>query len=96
MLGFAQEHVGKRNQLTALSVQEMFVVYFKVTLLCGIILGSPIIFYQFWGVCRGRAYPHEKHYVHVYLPFSIGLFLAGVFLCFIWVLPGGEGVAGVQ
>jgi Sec-independent protein secretion pathway component TatC len=29
-----------------------------------------------------------KWNVHHYLPFSIGLFLAGIFLCFSWVLPG--------
>jgi sec-independent protein translocase protein TatC len=27
-------------------------------------------------------YPHEKKYVHVFLPISLGLFLAGVFLAF--------------
>jgi sec-independent protein translocase protein TatC len=74
--------------LTALSAQEMFVAYFKVTLLCGVVLASPLIFYQFWAFIGAGLYPHEKRYVHVYLPFSIGLFLAGVFLCFIWVLPG--------
>src|SRR5258708_18209433 len=66
----------------------MFVVYFKVTLICGIILASPILFYQFWAFVGAGLYPHEKRYVHVYLPFSVGLFLAGVLLCFIWVLPG--------
>jgi sec-independent protein translocase protein TatC len=83
-----REHVGKRNQLTTLSAQEMFVVYFKVTLICGLILASPILFYQFWAFVGAGLYPHEKAYVYKYLPFSVGLFLAGVFLCFIWVLPG--------
>ena len=83
----AVEKVGKRNQLTTLSAQEMFVVYFKVTLLCGLILSSPILFYQFWAFVGAGLYPHEKAYVYKFLPFSVGLFLAGVFLCFIWVLP---------
>ncbi len=84
----ANERIGKRNQLTTLSAQEMFVVYFKVALLCGFILGCPIIFYQFWAFVGAGLYPHEKRYVYTYLPFSIGLFLAGIMLCFIWVLPG--------
>ncbi len=84
----AQERVGKRNQLTALSVQETFMIYFKVTLMCGVVLASPIIFYQFWAFVGAGLYPHERRYIHVYLPFSIGLFLAGVFLCFVVVLPG--------
>ena len=84
----AQERIGKRNQLTTLSAQEMFVVYFKVTLLCGVVLSSPWIFFQFWAFVGAGLYPHERRYIHVYLPFSIGLFLIGVFLCFFWVLPG--------
>jgi sec-independent protein translocase protein TatC len=27
-------------------------------------------------------YPHERHYVHLYLPFSLGLFLSGAALAF--------------
>jgi sec-independent protein translocase protein TatC len=88
LLRIAGERVGKRNQLTTLSAQEMFVVYFKVTLMCGFIMACPYIFYQFWAFIASGLYPHEKKYVHTYLPFSVGLFLAGVFLCFIWVLPG--------
>jgi len=84
----ANERIGRRNQLTTLSAQEMFVVYFKVTLLCGIVLSSPWIFFQFWAFVGAGLYPHEKKHVHIYLPFSVGLFLIGVFLCFFWVLPG--------
>ena len=67
---------------------ETFIIYFKVTLMCGFILASPVIFYQFWAFVGAGLYPHEKRYVHVYLPFSVGLFIAGVVLCFAWVLPG--------
>ena len=88
MLRLAGERVGKRNQLSTLSIQEMFVIYFKVTLMCGLVLACPIIFYQFWAFVGAGLYPHEKRYVHVYMPFSIGLFLAGVFLCYFWVLEG--------
>jgi len=84
----ANERVGKRNQLTTLSAQEMFIVYFKVTLLCGIVLSSPWLFYQFWMFVGAGLYPHEKKQVYGYLPFSVLLFLCGVFLCFLWVLPG--------
>ena len=31
-------------------------------------------------------YPHEKNYVYLYLPVSLGLFLAGCALCFFCVL----------
>ena len=80
--------LGNRQYLTTLSVQEAFVVYFKVSLLCGVVLSSPWIFYQIWAFVAAGLYPHERRYVHVYLPFSVGLFLSGVLLCQFVVLPG--------
>jgi Tat protein translocase TatC len=67
--------------LTTLSVQEAFVVYFKVALMTGFVLGSPWIFYKLWAFVAAGLYPHEKKWVHMVLPFSIILFLGGVALC---------------
>ena len=72
--------------LTTLSVQEAFFVYFKVCLMTGFILGSPWIFYQIWSFVAAGLYPHEKKYVNIFLPFSIGLFLAGVLVCQLFVM----------
>lgn len=77
-----------RKYLTTLSAQEAFMVYFKVSLLCGVVLASPWIFYQLWAFVAAGMYPHERAYVYRFLPFSIGLFLAGVALCQFIVLPG--------
>ena len=63
-------------------------VYFKVSLLCGVVIASPWIAYQIWALVAAGMYPHERRLVYRYLPFSIGLFLAGVFLCQFVVLPG--------
>jgi sec-independent protein translocase protein TatC len=67
--------------LTTLSVQEAFIVYFKVAIMTGFVLGSPWIFYQIWMFVAAGLYPHEKKYVNTFLPFSLGLFLAGVIVC---------------
>ncbi|VTS05183.1 twin-arginine translocase subunit TatC [Tuwongella immobilis] len=82
---------GSRKYLTTLGVQEAFVVYFKVSILCGVILSSPWLFYQAWSFVGVGLYPHERRYVHVYLPFSIGLFLAGAALCQFVALPKAVG-----
>jgi sec-independent protein translocase protein TatC len=73
--------------LTTLSVQEALVVYFKVSLVAGIVIASPWVFWQIWAFIAAGLYPHEKRLVHVYLPFSLGLFLAGVFVCQFLVMP---------
>jgi sec-independent protein translocase protein TatC len=80
--------LGNKQYMTTLSVQEGFVVYFKVTLICSIVLGSPWIFYQIWAFVAAGLYPHERRYVHLYLPASVGLFLLGVGVCQFLVLPG--------
>jgi sec-independent protein translocase protein TatC len=81
-----QELVRPRS-LTTLSVQEALVVYFKVSLVAGLVIASPWVFFQIWSFVAAGLYPHEKKLVHVYLPFSLGLFLAGVLLCQIFVMP---------
>ena len=45
-------------------------------------MASPWIFYQIWNFVAAGLYPHERRYIHLYLPFSIGLFLLGAALAF--------------
>lgn len=73
--------------LRTLTITEAFVVYFKVAMLTGLVLSSPWVFYQIWAFIAAGLYPHEKKLVHVYLPFSLGLFLSGVVLCELYVVP---------
>jgi sec-independent protein translocase protein TatC len=77
-----------KQYLSTLSVQEGFVVYFKVSILCGIVLASPFIFYQFWAFVGAGLYPHEKKYVYIFFGPSLILFILGVLLCQFLVLPG--------
>jgi sec-independent protein translocase protein TatC len=79
--------VGDFDTMSTLSVMEAFMVWFKVCIVCGIIIGSPWIFWQIWMFVAAGLYPHEKRLVHVYLPVSLGLFLAGVFVCEFLVIP---------
>jgi sec-independent protein translocase protein TatC len=73
--------------LKALSVQEGFVAYFKVSAFVGLVLGAPWVLWQLWSFVAVGLYPHEKKYVYSYFPISIGLFLAGVIMCEFFVLP---------
>ena len=58
-----------------------------VALVSGLVLASPWVFYQGWAFVAAGLYRHERRYVKKFLPFSLGLFLTGVFLCFFFVLP---------
>jgi len=67
------------------NVTEAFMVYLKASLVAGIVFSSPWIFYQLWMFVAAGLYPHEKHYVYVFLPFSLGLFLFGASFAFFLV-----------
>ena len=60
-----------------MSFQEPFTIYLKASLLAGCVLASPWVFYQIWTFVAAGLYPRERRYVHIYLPFSVGLFLPG-------------------
>jgi sec-independent protein translocase protein TatC len=87
LLQDAQRVVGRRPLLATMNIQEGLVVYFMVCLVCGLVLGSPWIFYQLWAFVAAGLYPHEKRYVHVYGTLSLGLFVGGVILCEFAVMP---------
>jgi sec-independent protein translocase protein TatC len=73
--------------LKSFTITETFMVYFKVALLSGLVLSSPWVFYQIWAFIAAGLYPNEKKLVHVYLPFSLGLFLIGIVVCQVFVIP---------
>jgi sec-independent protein translocase protein TatC len=75
------------NTPTTFRVEEAFMTYLKVTLVAGLMLASPWVFYQIWEFVAAGLYPHERKYVHIYLPMSIGLFMAGAMFCFYLVFP---------
>jgi sec-independent protein translocase protein TatC len=82
-----QRIISGLDDMSTLNVMEAFMVWFKVCIVCGIVLGSPWIFWQIWMFVASGLYPHEKRLVHVYLPVSLGLFLTGVLICEFLVIP---------
>ena len=69
------------------SFHEGFMIWMKASLLTGLTLASPWIFWQLWSFIAAGLYSHEKRYVHVYLPFSIFLFLLGICVAFFVAFP---------
>ncbi len=90
-LSRAQGRVLGKYRLSTLNPMEAFMAYFKVSLVCGLVLGSPWIFIQIWSFIAAGLYPHEKRLVNVYLPFSLTLFLIGALACQFVVIPRAVG-----
>ena len=71
-----------RVRIIGLRVEEPFIVYMKAAFVSGAILASPFVFYFVWQFVAAGLYPHEQRYVHIFLPFSLCLFLAGAAMAF--------------
>lgn len=63
-------------------------LYLKTSLVGGAILASPFILYQIWLFISPGMYLHEKRYVWPFMSATIGLFLAGAWFGYHYVLPG--------
>jgi sec-independent protein translocase protein TatC len=83
----AINHLIRPDQLKTFSVQEPFMVFVKVILVTGLVIASPWVFIQIWSFIAAGLYRTEKRLVNVYLPFSLILFLVGVFTCELAVIP---------
>ena len=63
-------------------------LYLKTAFLGGAILASPFILFQIWLFISPGLYAHEKRHVWPFMAATIGLFLAGAYFGYHWVLPG--------
>jgi sec-independent protein translocase protein TatC len=74
-----------RTRPQSLGVPEGFMIWLKASFITGFVIASPWVFYQLWMFVAAGLYPHEKKYVYIFLPFSLLLFLGGVYLALFWV-----------
>jgi sec-independent protein translocase protein TatC len=74
-----------RTNATTLGAPEAFSIWMKASFVVGVILSSPWVFWQIWTFVAAGLYPHEKKYVYRFLPISLGLFLAGAALAYLFV-----------
>lgn len=77
--------MGEEARLQTLAPADGFVSYMKISLITGLIISSPWVFYHLWMFVAAGLYPNEKRYVHLVTPFSAALFIAGA-LFFIFVV----------
>jgi sec-independent protein translocase protein TatC len=77
--------MGKAARLQSLAPADGFTSYMEISVMAGVIIASPWIFYQLWMFISSGLYPHEKRYVYIVTPFSAGLFITGA-LFFVFVI----------
>jgi sec-independent protein translocase protein TatC len=77
--------MGNQARMQVLGPAEGFISYMNISLVTGVIIASPWIFYQLWMFVAAGLYPHEKRHVYLAVPFSAALFITGA-LFFIFVI----------
>lgn len=82
-----QQAVLDSRKPVALSPQEPFMIYLKVSGLAGLVIASPWVFYQLWLFIAAGLYMHERKYMYLFGSLSLILFVVGVMFCFWLVLP---------
>jgi sec-independent protein translocase protein TatC len=82
-----EANVERTDALVALGPMEPAVIFCGVTVVTGLVLASPWVFFQVWAFIAAGLYRHERAFVYKFMPYSLGLFLAGALLCFFVVVP---------
>jgi sec-independent protein translocase protein TatC len=83
----ALQETGQEARLIYTEPTASFAVVFKVVLILGAFLASPLIAWEIWGFVASGLYGKEKRTVVVAAPLSFLLFVAGAVFFYFWVLP---------
>ena len=66
---------------------EPFLMYFRVALLAGILLSSPVVLWQLWLFISPALYRREKRYVWPFVIFGVLFFLSGCAFAYYEAFP---------
>lgn len=70
------------DSLSSFGIFEGFYIYLQASLIVGITLGLPGIFWHLWNFVAAGLYAHERRKVYKFLPLGVMLFLAGASLAY--------------
>lgn len=78
---------GYAPEMVNLEPTETFIQYFQTCLIFGVGISAPFALYQLWQFVAAGLYPHERRWVAIFAPASMGLFFSGVLFLIKVALP---------
>lgn len=72
-------------QIIYTAVSEAFTTQLKISLIAGVVLMSPFIFYQIWAFVKPALYDNEIRLFRVLFVVALLLFLTGIVFCYCYV-----------
>lgn len=85
--GVTDLHSSASDKLVVLAPADPFIGYMKISLISGLIISSPWVFYQLWMFIAAGLYANERRYVRIAVPFSTALFVIGALFFLFVVAP---------
>ena len=79
--------MGPDARLQTLAPADGFVSYMKISLISGLLISSPWVFYQLWMFVSAGLYKNERKYVRLATPCSAILFISGALFFLLVVAP---------
>jgi sec-independent protein translocase protein TatC len=83
----AELHSSASGRLIVIAPADAFIGFMKISLISGLIVSSPWVFYQLWMFVAAGLYANERRYVRTAVPFSTALFVIGAVFFLIVVAP---------
>lgn len=77
------------QKMVFIALPEAFLTYLKIALVSGIILASPMLFYQIWMFITPGLHQTEQRYVLPFVVFSTLFFVGGTLFGYLVVFPLG-------
>ncbi len=72
------EKIGRdNNSLRTLGPAQGITSYIKISLIAGLLVSCPWVFYHLWMFVAAGLFPHERRYIQMATPFSALLFITG-------------------
>jgi sec-independent protein translocase protein TatC len=81
------EPAGGLSALQAIAVTEPFTIYFKVSLVLGLIIAAPYLIAQIWIFIAVGLKSTERNAFYLLFPFAVFLFISGVVFAYKVMLP---------
>jgi len=87
LLAVMAQPAGGLDELQAIRVTEPFGVFFRISIVVGVILASPFVIVQLWIFVAAGLRPNERRWFYLFVPFAIILFMIGVAFAYAVMLP---------
>lgn len=81
----------KNTQMIFTSLPEAFFTYLKVSLITGVVISTPVLFYEFWMFISPGLYRNEKKFFLPVVLLSVFFFIVGSTFAYFIAFPYGFG-----